>query len=150
MPDAVRSTSERKADTIARLEGDADVWVATANAGRPHLVPLSLAWDGIHVVLATPANSPTARNAATSGDIRLALGTSRDVTIIEAAVEVVPCGQAGVPIAEGYAARTGWDPRGEEVDHVYLIATPRTARAWQNLPELPDRTIMRNGRWAPS
>lgn len=37
--DAVRAADERKADTLARLEGDADVWVATADAGRPHLVP---------------------------------------------------------------------------------------------------------------
>ena len=61
--------------------------------GRPHLVPLSLAWDGAQVILATPANSPTARNAAASGEIRLALGTSRDVTIIEAAAGVVPCAE---------------------------------------------------------
>ena len=38
---AVRTAADRKADTLARLEADADVWVATANAGRPHLVPLS-------------------------------------------------------------------------------------------------------------
>ena len=43
MTDAVRNTDERKSDTLARLEGDADVWVATASAGRAHLVPLSLA-----------------------------------------------------------------------------------------------------------
>jgi hypothetical protein len=85
MTDAVRDAGERKTDTVARLEGDADIWVATASAGRAHLVPLSLAWDGAHVILATPANSPTARNAAASGQMRLALGTSRDVTIIEAA-----------------------------------------------------------------
>jgi Pyridoxamine 5'-phosphate oxidase len=150
MPDAVRSASERQADTITRLEGDADVWVATASSGRPHLVPLSLAWDGAHVILATPAESPTARNAAAGGDIRLALGTSRDVTIIEAAVEVVPCGMAGDAIAQCYAARTGWDPRLEEVSHVYLIATPRTARAWRSVPELAARTIMRDGQWEPA
>jgi hypothetical protein len=107
MTDAVRDASERKTDTIARLEGDADVWVATAGAGQPHLVPLSLAWDGAHVILGTPANSPTARNAA-SGEIR----------IIEAAAEVVPCARAPDSIARCYAARTGWDPRHEDVPHV--------------------------------
>jgi hypothetical protein len=117
MTDAVRDASERKTDTIARLEGDADVWVATAGAGQPHLVPLSLAWDGAHVILGTPANSPTARNAV-SGEIRFALGTSRDVTIIEAAAEVVPCARAPDSIARCYAARTGWDPRHEDVPHV--------------------------------
>jgi hypothetical protein len=32
MTDAVRTAAQRKADTITRLEGDADVWVATASA----------------------------------------------------------------------------------------------------------------------
>lgn len=148
MPAAV--PVERKADMIARLERDADVWAATASAGRPHLVPLSFAWDGTHVILATPAASPTARNAATSGDLRLALGTSRDVTIIEASVEVVRCADAEDSIAQCYAARTGWDPRQEDVQHVYLIAMPRTTRAWRSLPEIEGRTIMRGGQWTPA
>jgi hypothetical protein len=150
MTDAVRDAGERKTDTVARLEGDADIWVATASAGRAHLVPLSLAWDGAHVILATPANSPTARNAAASGQMRLALGTSRDVTIIEAAAEVVPCAEATGPIARCYAARTGWDPRHEDVPHVYLVATPRTMQAWKSLAEINGRTIMRDGQWAPA
>ena len=150
MTDAVRDAGERKTDTVARLEGDADIWVATASAGRAHLVPLSLAWDGAHVILATPANSPTARNAAASGQMRLALGTSRDVTIIEAAAEVVPCAEAPGPIARCYAARTGWDPRHEDVPHVYLVATPRTMQAWKSLAEINGRTIMRDGQWAPA
>jgi AraC-like DNA-binding protein len=57
--DTVPTVAGRRVDTLARLESDADVSVA-ASAGRPHLVPLSLAWDGAHVILATPAASPTA------------------------------------------------------------------------------------------
>jgi hypothetical protein len=147
MTDAVRAAAERRADTLARLEGDADVWAATASEGQPHLVPLSLAWDGTNVLLATPAASPTARNAAASGNIRLALGTSRDVTIIDAAAEVVPCAGAPDPVARCYATRTGWDPRHGDVPHVYLIATPRTMHAWNSLPEISGRTIMRDGQW---
>jgi hypothetical protein len=30
MTDAVRTATQRKTDTITRLEGDADVWIATA------------------------------------------------------------------------------------------------------------------------
>jgi hypothetical protein len=145
--DAVRAAAERRADTLARLEGDADVWAATASAGQPHLVPLSLAWDGTHVILATPAASPTARNAAASGNIHLALGTSRDVTIIDAAAEVVPCTDAPAPVARCYATRTGWDPRQEAVPHVYLIEAPRTMQAWNSLVEITGRTIMRDGQW---
>lgn len=147
MTDAVRTGAARIADTRARLDGDADVWVATATAGQPHLVPLSFAWDGAHVILATPAASPTARNAAASGKVRLALGSSRDVTIIEATAEVVPCADAPDAVAACYATRTGWDPRHEDVPHVYLIATPSTVQAWNSIAELTGRTIMRDGRW---
>lgn len=147
MTDVVRTGAQRRADTLARLAGDVDVWVATASAGEPHLVPLSLAWDGTRVILATPAASPTARNAAASGSVRLALGTSRDVTIIDATASVVPCSDAPDTVADCYAARTGWDPRHDDPPHVYLIATPRVMRAWNSLAEMTGRTIMRAGRW---
>ncbi len=123
------------------------MWVATASAGQPHLVPLSLAWDGAQVILATPAASPTARNAAASGAIRLALGTSRDVTIIEAAADVVACTDAPDQVARCYATRTGSDPRHEDLPHVYLIATPPTMQARNSLAEITGRTIMRDGQW---
>jgi hypothetical protein len=147
VPDAIRTGAKRRADTVARLEGDADVWVATASRDLPHLVPLSLAWDGVRVIMATPAASPTARNASASGALRLALGPSRDVTIIEAAAEVVPCGDAPDAVARCYIDRTGWDPRDEERPHVYLIATPRLMQAWTSVAELTGRTIMRAGQW---
>jgi hypothetical protein len=145
--DVIRASAQRRADTLARLEGDADVWVATASASQPHLIPLSLAWDGTHVILATPAASPTARNAAASGTVRLALGPSRDVTVIDATAEVIPCPDAPAPVASCYTARTGWDPRDEAVPHVFLITTPRVMRAWKSVAELTGRTIMRDGRW---
>jgi hypothetical protein len=145
--DVIRTAAQRTADTLARLGGDADVWVATASASQPHLIPLSLAWDGTHVILATPAASATARNAAASGSVRLALGPSRDVTIIDAAAEVIACAAAPSPVASCYTTRTGWDPRYEDVPHVFLIATPRVIRAWNSVAELTGRTIMRDGRW---
>jgi hypothetical protein len=145
--DDVRGGAQRKADTLNRLQHDADLWVATASADQPHLVPLSLAWDAARVILATPAASPTARNAAASGKVRLALGNSRDVTIIDAAAEVVPCTDAPDAVAVCYVSRTGWDPRGEDLPHVYLIATPRVIQAWNSLAEITGRTIMRAGRW---
>jgi hypothetical protein len=148
MTEIVRTTAERTADTRARLEGDADVWVATADHGHAHLVPLSLAWDGTSVILATPATTPTARNASATGEARLALGSTRDVTIMDTVTRVVPCSAAEASIAECYAARTGWDPRHEDEEFVYLVATPRTVHAWRSLAEINGRTIMRGGEWA--
>ena len=63
-----RTREQRKADTLAKLSAPAaDVWVATPPrmlAGTPaaYLVPLSLAWLDERVVLATEADSVTARN----------------------------------------------------------------------------------------
>lgn len=96
------------------------------------------------------ADEREADTIAASGELRLALGDSRDVTLIEAAAEVVPCPDAPDPVARCYADRTGWDPRREQVPHVFLIATPRTVRAWNSLAELTGRTIMRDGQWIPA
>ena len=81
------------------------------------------------------------------GRIRLALGPPRDVTVFDAATAVVPCHAAEADIAEAFRQRVEWDPRDEEVEHSFLIATPTTARAWRNVPELVGRTLMRDGEW---
>src|SRR5262245_59614494 len=50
-----RTRAERRADALRRLETDENVWVSTAGVdGSPHLVPLSLAWDGSRILVATP------------------------------------------------------------------------------------------------
>ena len=68
-----RTREQRKTDTLAKLSAPAaDVWVATAAAeagghASSHLVPLSLAWIDERVVLATEADSLTARTSSASG-----------------------------------------------------------------------------------
>ena len=45
MTDEPRSAERRKADALELLRRPAaDVWVATASDGGPHLVPVSLGW----------------------------------------------------------------------------------------------------------
>jgi hypothetical protein len=69
---------------------DIDVWVASASAdGTPYLVPLSFDWDGEALLLATPTDSPTARNLTAGRTVRLGLGETRDVSMIEGGVEVL-------------------------------------------------------------
>ena len=58
--------------------------------GVAYLVPLSFDWDGEAVLMATPAASPTGRNLSAAGTVRLGLGTTRDVTMIEGDVEDIP------------------------------------------------------------
>jgi hypothetical protein len=107
-----RTLKERKLDTIRRLEGDVDVWVATADpaSGTPYLVPLSYMWDGKTLLVATPAASPTSRNLQVTGLARLALGHTRDVVIIEARVEVIRADELPSTVADAFAARSGFEP----------------------------------------
>jgi hypothetical protein len=94
-----------------------DVWVATAAvnaAGRAssYLVPLSLAWIDERVVLATEADSVTARNIIGQRHARLGLGPTRDVVMIDAELEQV-YGLDEVPagLAQRYTRHADWDPR---------------------------------------
>jgi Pyridoxamine 5'-phosphate oxidase len=75
-----RSKSQRRADTLAKLESEVDLWVASADeSGGAYLVPLSYCWDGSTLTVATPRASRTARNLIRAGWARVALGPTRDV-----------------------------------------------------------------------
>ena len=82
--------AQRRRDTEHRLAHDVDLWVASASTdGAPYLVPLSFHWDGEALLMATPADSPTGRNLAATRAVRLGLGGTRDVSMIEGDVEVL-------------------------------------------------------------
>jgi hypothetical protein len=90
-----RSRVQRRRDTEERLTHDIDLWLASASAaGGPHLVPLSFDWDGEALLMATPTDSPTGRNLAATGAVRLGLGHTRDVSMIEGEVEVLEIDRA--------------------------------------------------------
>jgi hypothetical protein len=85
-----RSRAQRRRDTEQRLTHDIDLWVASASAdGAPYLVPLSFDWDGEALLVATPTESPTGRNLAAPGTVRLGLGDTRDLSMVEGEVEVL-------------------------------------------------------------
>ena len=136
---------------LARLEApEADTWVATAAPdGAVHLVPLSYAWDGEHVVIAVAAGSPTARNIEASGSARLGFGPTRDVVVVDAALErVAPVGSVdGAALGERYAGQADWDPREEPSPYVFLVLRPRRIQAWREANELAGRLVMRDGAW---
>src|SRR5918994_4612893 len=93
-----RDPATRKADALAMLATPAvDVWVATASpTGTPHLVPVSLAWVDERAVIAVERSSVTARNLTSSGVARLAVGSTRDVVMIDATLDrVVDVGADG-------------------------------------------------------
>ena len=87
----MRTRTERRRDSERRLAHDVDLWVATASAdGVPYLVPLSFDWDGEALLIATPANSPTGRNLATTPTVRLGLGQTRDDRAVKRLADTLP------------------------------------------------------------
>jgi hypothetical protein len=149
-----RTREQRKADTLAKLAAPAaDVWVATAAVATgghasSYLVPLSLAWIDERVVLATEADSVTARNITSQGRARLGLGPTRDVVMIDAELEHV-YGLDEIPdgLARGYAAQADWDPRESGESMRFLVLRPLRIQAWREADELPGRILMRGGVW---
>jgi hypothetical protein len=142
-----RPRSARRADTLAKLERDVDLWVASADEdGSAYLVPLSFHWDGSRLTIATPRSSRTARNLTRAGWARVALGPTRDVVIIEGAVEAIPIG-VDPRLEDAHAQAAGFDPREQEQEYVYLRITPREIQAWREANELPGRRLMRDGEW---
>jgi hypothetical protein len=143
-----RSRTQRRRDTERQLATDVDLWVATASAdGGPYLVPLSFDWDGEALLMATPPDSPTGRNLATSGTVRLGLGHTRDVSMIDGDVEVLELDALPHPLADRFAVRTGFDPRAEATPYRWFRVSPRRIQAWREADELPGRELMRDGRW---
>jgi hypothetical protein len=143
-----RSRAQRRRDTEHRLTHDQDVWVASAAAdGAPYLVPLSFHWDGETLLLATPTDSPTGRNLAGTRAIRLGLGLTRDVTMIEGDVEVLEIDALPRERGDRFAAHTGFDPRELTTPYGWFRISPRRIQAWREVNELSGRELMRAGCW---
>ncbi|MER5268181.1 pyridoxamine 5'-phosphate oxidase family protein [Actinosynnema sp. NPDC002837] len=143
-----RGLDERLRDTRARLAADVDLWVATS--GGPagvHLVPLSYLWDGAAFLISTPRSSATGRNLLADGRVRLCLGPTRDVVVVDGTAEPVDVADLGPEAGDAFAARTGFDPRDLDEPYQYFLVRPRRIQAWREADELRGRTLMRDGRW---
>jgi pyridoxamine 5'-phosphate oxidase-like protein len=125
-----------------------DAWVASAStSGAPYLVPLSFDWDGQALLVATPADSTTGRNLAATGAVRLGLGPTRDVSMIDGEVEALEIDALPQERVERFIAYTGFDPRALPTPYRWFRIVPRRIQAWREVNELPDRELMRGGRW---
>jgi hypothetical protein len=144
-----RSGQQRKQDTLNRLEHDVDAWVATADgAGSgPYLVPLSFLWDGSTLLVATPTGSPTGRNLLGGGKVRVGLGPTRDVVLVEGTARATPAAEIPAEVGDAFAAKAGFDPRGLSTPYTYFHIEPRRLQAWREVNELAGRDLMREGRW---
>ncbi|MBO7939792.1 pyridoxamine 5'-phosphate oxidase family protein [Streptomyces antibioticus] len=152
----VRPARQRKHDTLHRLEHDDHAWVATAappadddggDGAVPWLVPLSFVWDGATLLLATPAAGATGRNLLAGGAVRLGIGVTTDVVMIEGTATAVHPTELPEEDAEIFAGKTGFDPRELPEPYLYFHVHPRRVQAWRTREELPDRELMRDGTW---
>lgn len=147
---APRSRAARRRDTEHRLAHDVDVWVASASPdGAPYLLPLSFDWDGEALLLATPANSATGKNLAAGRTVRLGLGQTRDVSMIDGDVEALELDALPQELGDRFAARTGFDPRTLTTPYRWFRVTPRRIQAWREVDELTGRELMRDGQGLP-
>lgn len=121
--------------------------MATADhTARPHLVPLSLYGDGSFVVVATLKHSRTTNNLELSHLARLAIGNTRDVTLIDAVADIMEL--AGTDdLSDRFIEHTGWDPRTATGEWTYLRFRPVQVQSWLSEAELEGRTLMNQGRW---
>jgi hypothetical protein len=143
----VRTPEERKRDTLDRLTNDTDAWVATAGEGTPHLVPLSFLWDGSTLLFSTPTASPTMRNLRSTGKVRVGIGPTRDLILIEGTAEGTPAADLPADIGTAFAEKTGFDPRELTTPYTYFRVRPHLVQAWREADELTGRTLMRDGVW---
>lgn len=145
----VRSAQERKRDTLRRLTEEIDVWVATAGerGGSPCLAPFSFLWDGASVLMAAPATGITGRNLLANGQVRLSLGTTRDVVLITGTAEPILPRDLPDAVGDAFAVKSGFDPRHNPDLYCYFRITPQRIRAWREENELAGRDVLRDGAW---
>ncbi|HMJ39176.1 MAG TPA: pyridoxamine 5'-phosphate oxidase family protein [Verrucomicrobiae bacterium] len=144
----LRTVEERKAAVLGVLEGQRDLWLATADAaGRPHLIAVSAWWDGTDLVVATTAGSRTASNLAASPRARLAAGAPNDVVMIDARVVESLAANQAAEVADGFAIAVGWDPREVGEDWVFYRLRPTRIQAYRGYDELEGRDVMRRSAW---
>ncbi|HEU5279348.1 MAG TPA: hypothetical protein VFU26_10635 [Gaiellaceae bacterium] len=68
------------------------------------------------------------------------------MVMVEGHVEELSLG-TDTSLEDAHARATGFDPRTEPEDYVYLRITPQSIQAWREANELAGRQLMRRGRW---
>lgn len=146
--DQPRSRQQRLADTQKRLHEEVDCWVATADAaGTPYLVPLSHLWDEERLLIATATATPTSQNLLANGKVRVGIGPTRDLVLIEGEAEAVSAAHIPPAIGDAFAVKTGFDPRTLTAPYSYFWIRPLRLQAWREANELAGRDLMRHGEW---
>ncbi|HEX7497945.1 MAG TPA: hypothetical protein VF344_05720 [Candidatus Limnocylindrales bacterium] len=79
--------------------------------------------------------------------VRLGIGPTRDVILIEGTVQVLAIGEIPQQVGDAFAAKSGFDPRLESSAYLYFRVMPQRLQAWREANELDGRELMRGGQW---
>lgn len=130
------------------LVHERDLWIATSgHDGAPYLVPLSFSWDGLAITLVSDSASPTFGNLAHRRTARIAIGSTRDVVMMDVELEsFVEVKLAEREMLAAYVRQAGWspDPSG---DQVMARVRPLRIQVWREADEIAGRTVMSGGEW---
>lgn len=142
---APRDLATRIADTRRRLATDVDCWVATSGEHGGWLVPLSFVWHDGTVNMATGANSRVVLDVTTRRGVRLALGNTRDVVMIDGTTHTTPIADIAHDVLTAFQEKLSTDPR--DWAGTLLVVQPTRIQAWREENEIEGRDLMRNRRW---
>ncbi|MGW3628295.1 hypothetical protein [Streptomyces sp. NPDC000880] len=79
--------------------------------------------------------------------MRLGLGPTRDVVVVEGTAEPVDIANLGPETGDAFTTKTGFDPRELDEPYQYFLIRPRRIQAWREANELQGRNLMRDGLW---
>ena len=142
-----RTTQQRKADVLAALERNGEMWLATAGDGKPQLIVISGWWDGSQLTMATIGGSRTARNLDAGKVARVGIGAPEDVVMIDVAVSSITPVSKAPEVRTRFKVALGWDPQDEGPNWVFYRLQPVRIQAYRGYGEQQGRDVMRDGRW---
>lgn len=93
-----------------------------------------------------PAYDPDRAQRDPRGEVVVTVGPATDVAHISGTAEVLETSAVTPDAGDAFAAKLGWDPRGDD-SWVFLRITPLTIRAWRAENEQAGRLLMRDGNW---
>lgn len=142
--------AQRCADARDKLRTEYDAWVASSDqhGGPPYLTPLSFLWDGGSVIVACEYDTVTGRNLETTGRTRIAVGSTRDVVMIDGVATALRPAELDTGEADAFALRAGFDPRQLTDRYRYFRIVPDRIQSWREAGELAGRLIYRDGHWS--
>jgi hypothetical protein len=80
-------------------------------------------------------------------DVWVASASADDALLVATPTESLEIEALPQDRGDRLAARTGFDPRALATPYRWFRISPRRIQAWREVNELPDRELMREGRW---